>query len=69
YRTMTSGMKGGDIAALNAELRRLGYEEEALWASVPPEPSLKNKRAITKGRSQYGSALLHTLAHSRTPNI
>lgn len=25
YRTMTSGMKGGDIAALNAELRRLGY--------------------------------------------
>lgn len=25
YRMMTSGMKGGDVAALNAELRRLGY--------------------------------------------
>lgn len=55
YRTMTSGMKGGDIAALNAELRRLGYaapdSDVMTWDTVKAFNALATT-AGTQGTTQ-----------------
>lgn len=55
YRMMTSGMKGGDIAALNAELRRLGYaapdSDVMTWNTVKAFNALATT-AGTQGTTQ-----------------
>lgn len=52
---MTSGMKGGDIAALNAELRRLGYaapdSDVMTWDTVKAFNALATT-AGTQGTTQ-----------------